>query len=257
MIIRTALLTTAIFALPFAAAASDVRSNDSNAESVSEAHAGAVAGAVGIGGGANVDVSNEARGGNATGGKAETRVDVGQYQGQVLHTGNTSAYTGASTSNATTGPVTATTGPSSATGGNSSGQSTSFVDNSVYEATKRSAASAYAAPLQIGSLVCGMSKVSGSFQLPGAGASGSVGQIDAGCERRSTADVFARLGMGFEACLIMVADPVAVRAGITSAACRVAPPAPAPAPAPVVAPVPTATMAPIPNPVVVQDGERG
>lgn len=255
MIIRTALLTTAIFALPFAASASDVRSNDSNAESVSEAHAGAV----GIGGGANVDVSNEARGGNATGGKAETRVDVGQYQGQVLHTGNTSAYTGASTSNATTGPVTATTGPSSATGGNSSGQSTSFVDNSVYEATKRSAASAYAAPLQIGSLVCGMSKVSGAFQIPGAGASGSIGAIDQGCERRSTADVLARLGMHYEACLIMVSDPVARSVGLTTATCQREPEVVAPPPAPVAVIVrpPTATMAPIPNPVVVQDGERG
>lgn len=199
----------------------------------------------------------------------------GQQQGQGQQQGlvDASTHTSASTSGvansgnssndnrsaggAATANDSSTHAATSSANSNGAGQTTSITTN--YEAQKRNpVSSAYAAPLQIGSLVCGMSKVSGALQLPGVGASGQVGTIDAGCERRSTADVFARLGLTYEACIIMVRDPVAVAAGLSAATCLrpVAPVAEVVAPPAPTVPAQTYGMAPIPNPVPVQDGER-
>lgn len=240
------------------------------------AAAGAVAGAAAVAGVVNdsfnttvkvdhsvkVDdhsIKNTATGG-AGGSASATGLNLqGQQQGQQQST-SSSASSDQTQAQALTDSSVHTqstqVGSASSANGNGAGQTTTFTQN--YEATKRSAASAYAAPLQIGSLVCGISKASLALQLPGAGASGQVGQIDQGCERRSVADVFARMGMTYEACVIMVRDPIAQAAGFTAATCV------HPAPAvvfyerePAAPAKPAATMAPIPNPVVVQDGERG
>lgn len=171
---------------------------------------------------------------------------------------STSSSGAIATTSASVGHVLATTGAStSSANGNGAGQTTTFTQN--YEATRRAAASAYAAPAQIGSLVCGISKASVAVQLPGFGGSGNGAVIDKGCERRSTADVFARLGMAYEACLIMVRDPVAVATGLNASVCERTLPVvvSSEAPVPVPAPKPAATMAPVPNPVPVNDGERG
>lgn len=237
-----------------------------DAAAVAGAQAGAVAlsgsvsGAVATGGDARATGGTAVAAGGAGGdAKASNTGIFGQGQGQTQSTssGASSDQTqGQSMTDSSVHTQSTQVGSTSSANGNGAGQSTTFTQN--YEATKRSAASAYAAPLQIGSLVCGISKASLALQLPGAGASGQVGQIDQGCERRSVADVFARMGMTYEACVIMVRDPIAQAAGFTAATCV------HPAPAvvfyerePAAPAKPAATMAPLPNPVVVQDGERG
>lgn len=129
-------------------------------------------------------------------------------------------------------------------------------DTVTYEAQKRTpVASAYSAPLSIGGGVCAYTPVSGAGQFVSFGLSGSAAKIDEGCERRATADVFARIGMTFEACQIMASAKYAVAAGIVCTrpvVASYAPPSPQPAPH-----VP-ATMLPIPDPVLPKhDGERG
>jgi hypothetical protein len=63
--------------------------------------------------------------------------------------------------------------------------------------------------------------------------------------------------MTYEACLIMVADPIAKSVGLSVATCQRPTLVAAPPPPPPAAPRPAVTMTPIPNPVPVQDGERG
>lgn len=82
------------------------------------------------------------------------------------------------------------------------------------EAQRRNPVStAYAAPLTVGGGVCAYTPVSGSGQFVSFGLSGSGAKIDKGCERRATADMFARMGMKREACLIMMRDPQAAFLG--------------------------------------------
>lgn len=173
-----------------------------------------------------------------------------QTQAQTLTDASTHTVTSANT--ATTGASTSGATSSSA------GQTASYVDNSVYEAQKRNpVASAYAAPLSIGGGVCAYTPVSASGQFVTFGLSGSAAKIDQGCETRATADMFARMGMGYEACLIMVSQGPALRAGLTTESC-VRPAPVAYVVTPPAEPKPPVTMLPIPDPVLPKhDGERG
>lgn len=285
---KTLLLAATAVVLASAAHATPSNSNNSDtiatatanpkadATSISGAQAGAQAGATALSGSVSGAVAQGGHGGDANavalggqGGdaKASNTGVFGQGQGQIGINGQSQSTSSGASSDQSQGQsltdnsshlLAATTGDSTASAsGNGAGQSTTFTQ--VYEATKRSAASAYAAPLQIGSMVCGISKASLALQLPGAGASGQVGQIDQGCERRSTADVFARLGLTYEACVIMMMDPVAKAAGLTvERNCVVAQFVPVQvAPETPAKPVEPRQMAPIPNPVPVYDGERG
>lgn len=178
---------------------------------------------------------------------ASASQDQTQAQSQTQSLTNT----GGNSSNTVTGG--AQSNSNSAVG---SGNTTTFSDNSVYEAQKRNpVSSAYAAPLSIGSGVCMYTPVSASGQGITIGLSGSVAKRDDECERRSTADMFARVGMTYEACQIMAQAPHARAVGITCArpvaAQTLLPPPPA------IPPKVPATMLPIPNPVPVNDGERG
>lgn len=180
----------------------------------------------------------------------------GQQQGQTAQGGaGGSAVSGSKSdqtqiqglTDASVHTQTATVGDSvSGSSASSAGQSVSFYE----EATKRAAASAYAAPLAIGGGVCAYTPASLALQLPGFGGSGSGARIDQGCETRATADMFARMGMSYEACLIMVSQPAAVRAGIKADACTPKPPIVVYRDAPAVAP-------PAPPIATEKDGEKG
>lgn len=184
-----------------------------------------------------IDNRSNATGGNATatGGRADssatviapvTTTDVnhnlqGQLQGQQQS--SSSGVSGSGNSTNEIGVSTIGTGNVTEVGGQTAentASNTVNVGGDVHEAQRRNpVASAYAAPLAIGGGVCAYTPVSGAGQFVSFGLSGSAAKIDKGCETRATADMFARLGMGYEACLIMVSQPAAVAALLDRASC--------------------------------------
>lgn len=219
-----------------------------------------------------------------SGNSSNTNVDVNHVTGingqqqTVRDSGNSSSSSGSSsnsdvTNSGNSANMVATnisvapvgSGNSTTVGGQTASNAASNTvnvagDTYISEAQKRApVASAYAAPLAIGGGVCAYTPVSGAGQFVSFGLSGSGAKIDKGCETRATADMFARMGLNYEACLIMVSQPAAVRAGLKAEVCDRTLPVLVSSdisPSMSVAPVPVAPLPPLP-PAPEAAGERG